>query len=484
MFDSLYQADYWLSRFVIQRGVGLTYLLAFAVALNQFRPLAGKNGLLPVTRYLKRVSFKRTPSIFHWHYSDRFFAVTAWIGILLSLVALSGISDMGPLWLSMLIWFLLWGLYLSIVNVGQLFYGFGWESLLLEAGFYMIFLGPMQYHAPLVMIFIIRWLVFRVEFGAGLIKMRGDKCWRDLTCLNYHHETQPMPNPLSWFFHHLPEPLHKVETFFNHIVQLGVVWLLFAPQPVASYAAAVVIISQLYLVISGNYAWLNWLTLILAFSGFHDGFLQQFFPITPPADLNGPAYFTGITAALAVLVIYWSIKPVKNMVSHDQRMNFSYNPLHLVNTYGAFGSVTRKRYEIIIEGTAEREINASTEWMAYEFKGKPGAPSQHPPQIAPYHLRLDWQIWFAAMSSVKSNPWLVRFILRLLQNDKPTLKLLKNNPFENNPPKYIRAQLYLYRYTSPREKKETGKWWTRQYVQPYMSPQSLKDLSKLNFNDR
>lgn len=461
--------------------MGFTYLLAFIVALNQFRPLVGENGLLPVKRYLTRRSFKRIPSIFHWYYSDHFFAVITWSGIVLSILALSGISDMGPLWVSMLIWFLLWALYLSIVNVGQLFYGFGWESLLLEAGFYMIFLGPMQFYAPVIMIFIIRWLVFRVEFGAGLIKMRGDKCWRNLTCLNYHHETQPMPNPLSWFFHHLPKPLHKVETFFNHVVQLGVIWLLFAPQPVASYAAAVIIISQLYLVISGNYAWLNWLTLILAFSGFHDSFLQQLIPNTPPPEMASPAYFTGITAALAVLVLYWSIKPVKNMISPHQRMNFSYNPLHLVNTYGAFGSVTRKRYEIIIEGTADHEVTASTEWKAYEFKGKPGDPARHPPQIAPYHLRLDWQIWFAAMSSVRSNPWLVRFILRLLQNDKATLKLLKNNPFEDNPPKYIRAQLYLYRYSSPTEKRKTGNWWKREYVRTYLSPRSLNDFADIKF---
>lgn len=229
MLEGLYQADYWLSRFVIQRGLGLMYFIAFAVAINQFRPLVGENGLLPISRYLDRVSFQQSPSIFHWHYSDRFFGIIAWTGLVLSIIAVSGVSEIGPLWISMLVWFLLWMIYLSIVNVGQLFYGFGWESLLLEAGFYAIFLGPMQYYMPLLMIFIIRWLVFRVEFGAGLIKMRGDQCWRDLTCMNYHHETQPMPNPLSRYFHLMPESLHKTETFFNHFVQLGAVWLLFFP---------------------------------------------------------------------------------------------------------------------------------------------------------------------------------------------------------------------------------------------------------------
>jgi hypothetical protein len=469
-----------MSRFVIQRGLGFVYLLAFVQALNQFRPLAGENGLLPVNRFLNNISFKRSPSIFHWHYSDRIFGFIAWAGIFLSLVAFSGLSELGPLWVSMLIWFLLWAFYLSIVNIGQVFYGFGWESILLEAGFYAIFLGPLHYQTPFLMIIVLRWLVFRIEFGAGLIKMRGDSCWRKLTCMYYHHETQPLPNPLSWFFHHLPKSLHKIETLGNHVVQLGVVWFLFAPQPVASYAAIFIILTQSYLIISGNYSWLNWLTLILAFSGFSDSFFQQFISFTPPQDLASPYYFQGLAAALLIMVIYLSIKPVKNMISPRQIMNFSFNPWHLVNSYGAFGSVTQKRYEIIIEGTTDKEIDDTTQWQAYEFKGKPGNPERMPPQIAPYHLRLDWQIWFAAMSSIRENPWLIRLIQRLLENDKPVLKLLKTNPFGDKAPQYIRARLFLYRYTTPEERRETGRWWSRKYVQPYMPPQSLEDFRALN----
>lgn len=476
MFEGIYQADYWLSRFVIQRGLGLMYLLAFLVAINQFRPLVGENGLLPVPRFLSRVSFKKAPSIFQWHYSDQFFAVIAWSGLLLSVVATIGLSDIGPLWLSMLIWLLLWGFYLSIVNVGQLFYGFGWESLLLEAGFYAIFLAPMHYHTPFLMILIIRWLVFRVEFGAGLIKMRGDKCWRDLTCMNYHHETQPMPNPLSRYFHLFPQWFHKTETLFNHIVQLGAVWLLFLPQPFATIGAAFIILSQAYLIISGNYAWLNWMTLILAFSGISDAYLQYLIPLSIPGNLSSPLYFESMVAILAVVVVYMSINPVKNMISPRQRMNASFNPLHLVNTYGAFGSVTKKRYEIVIEGTTDQEITSDTEWRAYEFKGKPGNPERIPPQVAPYHLRLDWQIWFAAMSTIRTNPWLLRFILKLLKDDKPSIKLLKDNPFKSRAPNYIRARLFRYEFTTRKERKQTGNWWKRSFVRTYLPPQSLEYL--------
>ncbi len=476
MFEGLYQGDYWFSIYIIQRGLGLTYLLAFIAALRQFRPLVGENGLLDIKKFLRRVSFKRSPSLFHAYYSDRLFGFVAWLGIILSLVALSGLSDAGPLWLSVSVWFLLWLLYLSIVNVGQVFYGFGWESLLLEAGFYAIFFGPIHYQDSFLIIFLLRWLLFRVEFGAGLIKMRGDSCWRDLTCMNYHHETQPMPNPMSWFFHHLPKPMHKVETFFNHVVQLGIVWLLFAPQPVASCASILIILSQFYLLISGNYSWLNWLTILLAFSGFSDQFLQQFIAFTPPADLSSPFYYHGIVASLAAVVIYMSIKPVKNMISPKQRMNFSFNPLHLVNSYGAFGSVTKKRRELIIEGTAEDQIDLQTEWKPYEFKGKPGSPGRRPPQIAPYHLRLDWQMWFAAMRSVPSNPWFIQFTCKLLQNDPAVLNLLRTNPFEKDPPKYIRVRLYEYRFTTPEERKNTGLWWKRAFLQEYLSPRSLDDM--------
>lgn len=479
MFDGWYQANYWLSRFVIQRGLGLMYAIAFLVAINQFRPLLGENGLLPVPRFLKRISFERAPSIFHWHYSDQFFALLAWIGLSLSVIAMFGLSEIGPFWISMLVWLLLWGIYLSIVNVGQLFYGFGWESLLLEAGFYAIFLGPLHYTAPILMIFVIRWLVFRVEFGAGLIKMRGDRCWRKLTCMNYHHETQPMPNPMSRFFHLLPEPFHKIETFFNHVVQLGLVWLLFLPQPLASIGALFVILSQAYLVISGNYAWLNWMTLILAFSGISDLYLQAIIPLKIPSQLATPLFFHIMVIGFVLVVIFMSINPVKNMLSRHQRMNASFNPLHLVNTYGAFGSVTRKRYEIVLEGTKDQELNKDTRWKEYEFKGKPGNPQKVPAQFAPYHLRLDWQIWFAAMSSIHNNPWLLRFVLKLLEGNKAASKLLKNNPFDDNPPKYIRAKLYRYRFATFKEARKTGQWWKRNFEHIYMRPQSIGDLQNV-----
>src|SRR3954470_15160262 len=266
MPDWLHAPDYTLARLVLQRGLGLAYLVAFLVALEQFRPLLGERGLLPVPRFLERASFREAPSLFHVGYSDRLLSAVSLAGIVLSLVVVIGLPDRWPIPVTIALWLVLWALYLSIVNVGQIFYGFGWETLLLEAGFLAAFLGPAWTPVPTLVVWLFRWLLFRLEFGAGLIKLRGDACWRDLTCLYYHHETQPMPNPLSWYFHHLPKPLHRVEVAANHFTQLIVPFGLFAPQPYATVAAAIIIATQLWLILSGNFSWLNWLTVILATS--------------------------------------------------------------------------------------------------------------------------------------------------------------------------------------------------------------------------
>ena len=276
--DWLGAPDYQLARLVFQRMLGGVYLVAFVVAVNQFRPLLGERGLLPVPRFLQVATFRQAPSIFHLHYSDRFFGAVAWAGVALSATAVLGLSEAGPLWLSMAVWLVLWALYLSVLNVGQTFYSFGWESLLVEAGFLAVFLGPTSHVPPAPVIVLLRWLLFRLEFGAGLIKLRGDRCWRDLTCLHYHHETQPMPNPLSWYFHHLPSRLHKVEVVANHFAQLVAPVGLFAPQPVAALCGAVIVVTQLWLVASGNFSWLNVLTIALAAAAFDDGVLGRWLP--------------------------------------------------------------------------------------------------------------------------------------------------------------------------------------------------------------
>lgn len=472
--DWLQAPDYWLSRLVITRALGAIYLIAFLVAVNQFRPLLGERGLLPAPRFLSRVPFRQAPSLFHLGYSDRLLTIAAWVGVVLSAAIVVGLVDAAPLLVWMLVWFILWALYLSIVNIGQTFYAFGWESLLLEAGFFAIFLGPARLAPPLVVIWVFRWLLFRVEFGAGLIKVRSDPCWRDLTCLYYHHETQPMPNPLSWFFHHLPNRLHKVEVLGNHFAQLVAPVGLAFPQPVSDIAGVVIVVTQGWLVLSGNFSWLNAITIVCAVSAFDNRALGAVLPVHAPSLISPPLWYDGVLIALTIGVLFLSYWPARNLLSRRQLMNFSFNPYHLVNAYGAFGAITRIRYEIIVEGTAASELTEATTWAEYEFKGKPGDPRRVPPQVAPYHLRLDWLMWFAAMSSPIEHPWFVPFLIKLLENDRPTLKLLRRNPFRDAPPAFVRARLYRYRFARARERRETGQWWTRDLMGDYVPPVRLR----------
>jgi len=313
-------------------------------------------------------------------------------------------------------------------------------------------------------------------FGAGLIKLRGDACWRDLTCLDYFFETQPMPNPLSWHLHHLPSAVLRGGVAFNHFVELIVPFGFFLPQPYAGCAGIITILFQLSLIAGGNLSWLNWLTIVLAFTTIDDRFLS-WIPVSAPATLPMPAVQRAAIVGLAAVVGVLSIAPTLNMLSPGQVMNTSFNPLQIVNTYGAFGSITKVRNEIIIEGTDDEEISAGTVWREYEFKGKPGDPARLAPLVAPYHLRLDWLMWFAAMSNPTDYPFFPELLLKLLQGDAATASLLRINPFPQARPRWIRAQLYRYQFTSPEERRQTGRWWNRRLIAPYVDAVRLRQAS-------
>jgi hypothetical protein len=467
--------DYWFARLVFERGLAAIYAIAFAAAGCQFRGLLGTRGLLPIPRYLRRVSFWQAPSLFQFRYSDRFFAIVAWSGAALGAAMAGGLGDAIPLWGAMLAWLVLWALYLSIVNTGQTWYSFGWESLLLETGFLAIFLGNSRSPPPVLLLWLLRWLLLRLEFGAGLIKLRGDPCWRDLTCTRYHHETQPMPGPLSWFFHHLPDPLHRIEVLGNHVAQLAAPLILLTPQPAASVAAAVMIVTQLWLVASGNYAWLNWLTIVIAFSVVDTSLAARVLPLpAPPRFAPAPLWYETLVIAYTVAVVALSYQPARNLVSRQQLMNASFDPFHLVNTYGAFGSITRNRYELVIEGTTDPVAGPEERGREYEFKGKPGDPRRVPPQVAPYHLRLDWLMWFAALSPAYAEPWLSRLLYGLLTGDRDVLRLLRANPFPGQPPVSVRVSRYRYRFTTWRQLRQTGAWWERIPAGVYRRPVTLR----------
>ncbi len=464
-------ARYDAARFVLQRGIAGVFVLAFVSTALQFPALLGERGLLPVPRLIARTARLPGPTLFRRHYSDRLLRLVAWSGAALALSVVLGLPQMGPPWVPMMVFLALWLLYMSIVNVGQVFYGFGWEILLLEAGFLAAFLGSNQSTTPVVTLWLFRWLVFRLEFGAGMIKVRGDRVWRDLTALYYHHETQPMPNPLSWFFHHLPKPLHKAEVLGNHVAQLIVPFLLFAPQsmaglPVAGIAAAIVIVTQLWLVLSGNFAWLNALTLVLAFSAVGDGFLG-----CPQGGTQAPGlpdWFAGVVLLMGALMVWLAWRPLRNLFSSNQLMNASFNRWRLGNAYGAFGSITRVRHEVVVEGWD------GAQWREYGFRGKPGPAGRTPRQWAPYHLRLDWMMWFLALGQPGMH-WFGPFLERLLEADPATLKLLRHDPFDGQRPLLVQARVERYRFTTWRQWRRSGDWWVREPLGILVAPRGRAD---------
>ena len=490
--------DATIARFLLERGIAAIYLIAFVVALRQFPALCGERGLEPAGEILQLMPrFLDGPSIFRWiGYSDNRLRAVAVLGIAVSGSLLLGIPQSrevsaavtpGPpdpfaagLVLTMAAWFVLWVLYQSIVNIGGTFYSFGWETLLLEAGFLAIFLGSDAYLPAWPVLLGFAWLAFRVEFGAGLIKLRGDPCWRDLTCMEFHHETQPMPNPLSWWFHHLPEPLHRVEAIGNFAAQLVLPFGLFLPQPIGSIAAILMILTQLYLVVSGNYAWLNWITIVVLTAALSDPVVGWLIPGGPagPVDRSmveaQPGWFVGGVLLIALVVVALSWFPIRNLLSPRQAMNRSFDPFRLVNTYGAFGSVSRVREEVVIEGSAAEQPTSDADWLEYGFRGKPGDPTRLPPQVAPYHLRLDWLMWFLPLSPRYGDRWFVPFLVRLLEGDGPTLRLLRRNPFPGAPPRWVRARLFRYRFSSWAELRATGAWWVRTPIGEFMRPIGLQ----------
>jgi hypothetical protein len=477
------RGTYWLTRFVILRLLGIVYAIAFLVAANQILPLIGSDGLLPVGNFLGYVShalggslagFLRLPSIFWLNHSDNALVVTAWLGFALSCVVACGYANA-------LLLTLLWILYMSFVHVGQEWYGYGWEVQLLETGFLAIFLCPLldgrpfpRRPPPLVIIWLFRALTFRIMFGAGMIKIRGDQSWRDLTALYYHFETQPIPNGLSSWFHFLPRGVLRAGTFFNHLAELVAPWFVFWPRLARNIAGIVIIAFQVAIALGGNLSFLNWLTVVPALACFDDRAWTKVMPasltrraemVRTGATVSRPMLGTAWT--IAALVALLSIQPVLNIFSSHQIMNTSFDPLDLVNTYGAFGAVGKERYNVVFEGTNADAPNDGADWKPYPYKGLPTAPNDRSPQIAPYQLRLDWQMWFAAMGSPNQYPWTLNLIWKLLHNDPGAVGLFRSNPFPEKPPRYIRAVLYRYSFVRPNPQ---GLYWKRENLGLWLPP--------------
>ena len=472
---------YALAAWIFLRGLALIYLMAFVSLLPQALGLWGSGGIMPISMFLSSAeralgygAYWHFPTLFWARWTDSFLLTCIWLGILSSLLAFIGVAQ-GWMLLSCFI------LYLSFVSAGQDFLSFQWDNLLLETGFLALFIAPWGIGIQLfqasephwLAVTLMHLLLFKLMFSSGLVKLlSGDPSWRDLSALSYHYWTQPLPNVLAPFFHFLPMWLHKVCCILLFVVELIVPVFVFFPS-LRWMAALGTVLLMLLILVSGNYAFFNWLTIALTVFLIPDAWWSKVLPwtitVTPASDFLPGIWF--VFAVIFMLNLFWLTRFFLPSAIHQFFLPVASIGLdyRISSPYGLFASMTKDRPEIVIEGSDDGE-----NWKEYEFPYKPGPVTRRLPTVAPYQPRLDWQMWFAALGSFQQSPWLQNLMIRLLQNSPSVLYLFSHNPFPDHPPKRVRAQLYRYEFTSVADILK-GVWWKRTLLGRY-SPELKTSL--------
>jgi hypothetical protein len=481
--------DYYLTRWLFLRLLALVYLAAFLSYWMQVDGLIGHNGILPADGTAERLAqllgaqrFWRLPTLFWLYPHDPMLHLLCGGGVLFSLTLLIGLLP--PLSL-----FFLWVFYLSLVSVSQDFLSFQWDSLLLETGFMAMFLGPFQVLPRLskqaapspIVLGLLRWVLFRLMFGSGFVKL-GDATWRTFAALSYHFETQPLPTPLAWYAHHLPAGFLHFATAATLFIELIVPFLIVAPRRLRIAAFFPLVGLQLLIMLTGNFAFFNWLAIALCVLLLDDDVLRRVMPKKLSVRLQCPAstpvqrrYRRIGASVLAYLFVLLSLLQMARVMDRGfqppgllRPVAQALEPLRLVNPYGLFAVMTTVRPEIVIEGSRDGNL-----WLPYEFRYKPGDLAKAPRWVAPHQPRLDWQMWFAAMGPPYQSPWTGNLAVRLLQGSPEVLSLFEKNPFPGTPPKYLRATLYQYTFTRSEGGKTPREWWKREELGPYFPRMSL-----------
>jgi lipase maturation factor 1 len=473
-------STYMLTRWIFLRGIGIVYLIAFVSLWVQIIGLIGEQGILPANAFLDAVRKMggRAPSLptIFWFLGagNTVLYVTCATGVVASIVLIAGFAPT-------LLLILLWILYLSVFTVGRDFLSFQWDTLLLETGFLAIFFAPTNLISGIaketavssVALVLLWWLLFRFMVESGVVKLTsGDSAWRDLTALNYHYFTQPLPTWTSWYVHHLPAWFHTLSMILMYGIELLLPFFIFSSRPLRMASALGMVFLMLMISATGNYTFFTLLTIVLCATLIDDALWQKILPEQflqwigySSVTTSVPVFLTAIVCVVGLF--YCVISFFQLLETIDRRLPFPrvvrtleqvVSPFRSVNSYGLFRVMTRRRPEIVIEGSNDGE-----RWSVYAFKWKPGNPGHYPQFIEPHQPRLDWQMWFAALSSLERTPWFRNFLGRILQGEPSVLGLLKDNPFPDTPPTYVRAVLYEYEFTTPDERRRTGEWWKREW---------------------
>ncbi|HET6267734.1 MAG TPA: lipase maturation factor family protein [Acidobacteriota bacterium] len=486
-------ATYFVCQSVFIRVLAIIQLIAFASLTVQILGLVGSGGILPagdlLTYVQQRVGAERywlLPTLCWINVSNAFLLGLCVGGMVLSVLLLAGVFPS-------LMLFLLWAFYLSLAVVCQEFLGFQWDVLLLETGFLSILYAPpvrfmeqgYDTGRSRVFLWLLRWLLFRLMFSSGIVKLLShDPTWRNLTALQYHYFTQPLPVWISWFMNLLPAWFQKFSVVMMFASELGAPFLIFCPKPFRMIGFWSIVGLQILIMLTGNYSFFNLLALALCLllvedNSWPERIRQRAVLASQRQQSRGAKQWPAwVIAPVAAILLCFSILQMtitlgwRNLPGPLVMILRRAEVFETVNRYGLFAVMTTKRSEIIVEGSDD-----GVHWLAYEFRYKPGDLARHPVFIEPHQPRLDWQMWFAALDTYRASPWFVAFLERLLQGAPAVLDLLSWNPFPKHPPRYIRARMFDYHFTDWKTKSETGNWWVRDHERPYFPALSLSGES-------
>ena len=482
-------STYALTAWVFLRLLGVCFLIAFVSLWSQIHGLVGDDGILPAAEYLSRARdtlgsacYWKLPTVCWLSTEGAFLDVLCGVGTLMAVLLIIGVAPIPVL-------ALLWLLYLSLSVVGQAFLSFQWDLLLLETGLVAIFLAPADWRPRLSVlprpsglgVWLGRGLLLKLMFLSGITKLlSGDPTWRDLSALEVHYQTQPLPTWIGWYAHHLPEWFGRFSVVSMYVIEIGLPLLIFAPRRLRHAAAIGLLLLQGLIAATGNYCFFNLLTVTLCVLLLDDQLLSRVIPrsrrdrlrVEPRRVYEGLGRKTIRSAANAagVLILLISVSSlVREMVRTQRRSalpagvvavldaadglvldkggNFLLSltdPLRTINGYGLFRVMTTTRPEIIIEAS-----NDGLTWSEYELPWKPGDPKRRPRLVAPHQPRLDWQMWFAALNPDGNAYWLRNLARRLLEGSPAVVDLFADTVSGDVPPRYVRFVYYRYEFSDP-----------------------------------